>query len=76
MSNLLKERKVNPLKVKQLNHTLSWSIAGLIICGGLTVMFTLAHLIYPAVITLVGTLVSFSILWKETRSVKKSTGVQ
>ena len=70
------KKGINPLKVKQLNHTLSWSIAGLIICGGLTIMFALAHLIYPAAITLVGTLVSFSILWKETRTVKKSTGVQ
>jgi len=60
------KKGINPLKVKQLNHTLSWSIAGLIVCGGLTVMFTLAHLIYPAVITTIGTLVSFYILWSET----------
>lgn len=60
------KKKVNPLKVKQLNHTLSWCIAGLIVCGGLTIMFALAHLIYPAAITIVGTLISFYLLWGET----------
>ena len=61
------KKGINPLKVKQLNHTLSWSIAGLILCAGLTVMFALAHLIYPAIITTLGTLVSFYILWGQTR---------
>jgi hypothetical protein len=60
------KKGINPLKVKQLNHTLSWSIAGLIVCGGLTIMFALSKLIYPAVITTIGTLVSFYILWGET----------
>ena len=62
------KKKVNPLKVKQLNHTLSWSIAGLIICGGLTIMFALAHMIYPAAITATGTLISFGLIWQQTRT--------
>lgn len=69
------KKGINPLKVKQLNHTLSWAIAGLIVCGGLTIMFALSRLIYPAVITTIGTIISFSIIWKD-RFAKKSTGVQ
>ena len=60
---------MNQLKTKQLNHTLAWSVAGLILCGGLSVMFLLLHMIYPGTIMVVLTLISFYILWKEVRKI-------
>lgn len=66
---ILKEGKIDPTKVKTgIDSTTAWSTAGLIVCGGLAIMFALAHLIYPAVIMTITTIISFWILWTHTRN--------